>query len=95
MGINLTQFFEVKFKPSNKITRCRNCHLNEWQGEPPWPNTPIMPGNPRIVVESGYGPLTRHLTLCPDCASHQLDILSKLVADLTSAIEKCESSLKP
>lgn len=81
----LTIFDEAMYKPSKRRTKCKNC--DDWSGDVPV-QTPIPAGHPRIVVKGNWGPSTRHLTLCVECAIFQADKLQALVDQIRQAVPK-------
>jgi hypothetical protein len=89
--IALSQFNKVAFKPSKRLTRCKNC--DDWSGLLPV-NTPIQAGEARIVVVGGFGPATRHVTLCVECARQQLSQLESLTAMLRDSLQAAGKRLE-
>lgn len=79
-SIQLTRFYEAKYKPSKRITHCKNC----WEDFEN--NTRIPPGSMRVVVSSGWGPASRNLSLCPVCAKNEALRLERLARQLWDAI---------
>lgn len=78
-SIQLTRFHEAKFSPSKRVTRCKNCWSDFLT------NTEIPAGSPRVVVTGGWGPSTRHVSLCPNCAEIEAIRLERLARDIRDA----------
>lgn len=83
-SVALSRFQTAKYRPSSRVTKCKNCM--DWPGFKP--ESPIQAGQPRIVISGGWGPSTRNLTLCPNCAEREADILDSLVVQIRKALRK-------
>lgn len=84
-SVQLTHFDCAEYRPSKKLTRCKNCWA--WTDEE-MRGTIINPGQPRIVINGGWGPSTRNLTLCPSCAEGEAERLEALAIQIRRAVSE-------
>lgn len=83
--VNMAGFDTAEMKPSRRKTKCKNC--DAWSGQSP-KQTVIPAGSTRIVISSGFGPSTKHVTLCRDCAEHQLGLIEQRANMLRNALRR-------
>lgn len=81
--VEILRFSDAKFKTSERQTACKNC--DDWSGDTP-KQTVIPAYAPRIVLSGGWGPGSRHLSLCIQCATLELERLRQLENQLERAI---------
>lgn len=82
-SIQLTRFSDAAFKPSRRVTRCKNCWTDFLT------QTELPAGSPRIVVSGGWGPSSRNVTLCVDCAkaeAYRLEALARIIWDAVRGV---------
>lgn len=85
--IHLTQFDDANLRPSRRRTRCKNCCSMFSKRAVDWKDGDLIPaGAPRIVVSGGWGPASRHVTLCVSCAEAEaarLEALALIIREQT------------
>lgn len=79
--VTCVEWYDVKLKPSRRVTRCRNCF-------DPDDLSPIQPGKPRIVVTKGMGTGTRNLTLCLSCAEWEASRMEAFALEIRAQISR-------
>lgn len=78
--IQLTQWNSVEIKTTQRIAYCKNCMFERDSIE--MGKYRFNKGEKRIVVSMSFGPATRHVSLCLDCALHEADQLAKLANNI-------------
>jgi hypothetical protein len=89
--INLTNYTEVRYQPSKRATRCKNCDSMFGERAVDWENGDLIEAGGERYVLVGWGPHgpgTLHVTFCRECLESQRQILTHLVSQIEKATKQ-------